>query len=605
MHESSQFGIHEMVDLLDLEKNNRQKVLLLGSRAGQLFRSAHFYNHLQPFSKRNFYQLSLIERFQECHSILTSDDKFTEREVHSILQASLKAYLVSDADMNLASLIKDELFNEIITTNIDDGLEDALSQIGMREGWDYEVVRIGYHAYPYDHKITRCRIIKPFGDLLSQDYTISGRSSHVENPKLSTFLSALLRKDVLIVGLDLTWDRHILPLIPQEASGNLWFVSEEEDIAEKSPDLHALLQARKAFKILGRQGSYDYFLSKAYQYRYRSISPPFPTDSQVLERIQEQLSDIAHQLSLRPDHYTSVLPSIGSVVSTNGQNALHSDQPLMHADVLLVTVTEIETTAVLEAFQETCKHDPKRHFVGIKTYYELGKVNGVQVFLVQSEMGVSGPGGSLQTVRDGIEALSPTFVIMVGIAFGTNPYTQRIGDVLVSKQLYDYGHQRFGTNHDGTPEVISRGDRVTCSIRLLDRCRSASIDWRRPPTQGHKRKQRRTQVLFGTILSGEKLIDNAGLRDQLLIHEPGAIGGEMEGVGLYSAAQNLKVEWILVKAICDWADGNKAGTKGRRMSAEMADQAIRKTSKEQNQQKRAAKNAAEFVIHVLLKTKLL
>ena len=31
----------------------------------------------------------------------------------------------------------------------------------------------------------------------------------------------------------------------------------------------------------------------------------------------------------------------------------------------------------------------------------------------------------------------------------------------------------------------------------------------------------------------------------------------MEGTGVYAAAYRNKVDWILVKAICDWADGNK------------------------------------------------
>ncbi len=51
----------------------------------------------------------------------------------------------------------------------------------------------------------------------------------------------------------------------------------------------------------------------------------------------------------------------------------------------------------------------------------------------------------------------------------------------------------------------------------------------------------------------------------------------MEGAGLYVAAHDAKVDWILVKAICDWADGNKDDTA----------QAL------------AARNAAEFVLHVL------
>ncbi|MFB3154300.1 MAG: NB-ARC domain-containing protein, partial [Candidatus Acidiferrales bacterium] len=62
--------------------------------------------------------------------------------------------------------------------------------------------------------------------------------------------------------------------------------------------------------------------------------------------------------------------------------------------------------------------------------------------------------------------------------------------------------------------------------------------------------------------------------------EPEAIGGEMEGAGLYVSCHDENVDWILVKAICDWADGHKAEDKKAR-------------------QQTAAHNAASFVLHAL------
>ena len=83
-------------------------------------------------------------------------------------------------------------------------------------------------------------------------------------------------------------------------------------------------------------------------------------------------------------------------------------------------------------------------------------------------------------------------------------------------------------------------------------------------------------VTFGLLLSGEKLIDREDFRDQLLAFEPEAIGGEMEAVGLLSAAARGNTDWVVVKACCDFADGNKS------------------TNKTENQ-KRAASAAAGFV----------
>lgn len=78
---------------------------------------------------------------------------------------------------------------------------------------------------------------------------------------------------------------------------------------------------------------------------------------------------------------------------------------------------------------------------------------------------------------------------------------------------------------------------------------------------------------FGSILSGEKLIDNNSYKNLLFKQFPNAIGGEMEGYGIYSACANQNLsEWIIIKGICDWADGNKNKNKdeNQRIAVESA-----------------------------------
>jgi nucleoside phosphorylase len=149
------------------------------------------------------------------------------------------------------------------------------------------------------------------------------------------------------------------------------------------------------------------------------------------------------------------------------------------------------------------------------------------------------------------------------------PGQQRLGDILVSRQLLGYELQRVSLGDNNQSEIIARGDRPQASTRLLDRFRSGLIDWQGP------------EVHIGLILSGEKLIDHPDFREHLKSLEPEAIGGEMEGAGLYAAAQRNHVDWLLVKAICDWADGKKSVNKKQR-------------------QQQAAQNAARFTVHVLL-----
>jgi nucleoside phosphorylase len=101
----------------------------------------------------------------------------------------------------------------------------------------------------------------------------------------------------------------------------------------------------------------------------------------------------------------------------------------------------------------------------------------------------------------------------------------------------------------------------------LSRFRNAELTWKE------------SNVDFCLMLSGPDLIDNVDHRTELLEQFPEAKGGEMEGVGLYAAAEG-KAQWIIVKAVCDWADGNKGRNKKK-------SQAL------------AAKNAATFVLHAL------
>ncbi len=237
-------------------------------------------------------------------------------------------------------------------------------------------------------------------------------------------------------------------------------------------------------------------------------------------------------------------------------------------DVLIVTATLVESRAVFDAATAEWNATPALHHVGEKSYWDLGHVAGARVRLVQTEMGSGGPSGSILTVTDAIAALNPGAVVMVGIAFGVDPERQEIGDVLVARQLLAYDLQRVGSNGTRT-SVVPRGDRVSPSPRLLDRCRAAAVTWRE------------CTVHFGLVVSGDKLVDNRTFRDGLLQLAGGEVeGGEMEGAGLYAAAHRRKIDWILVKAICDWADGAKGFRKAERQGI-------------------AARNAAQFLSHTL------
>ena len=141
----------------------------------------------------------------------------------------------------------------------------------------------------------------------------------------------------------------------------------------------------------------------------------------------------------------------------------------------------------------------------------------------------------------------PRAVIMIGVAFGKDWKTQKIADVIIASQVISYEQQRVGA------ESVFRGPIPSASSTLLNRFENAA-DWRFDRPDGI-----RCDRIIGPVLSGEKLVDDQDFKNSLFRAFPQAVGGEMEGAGLCAATGRIGTAWILVKGICDWADGKKDG----------------------------------------------
>lgn len=453
----------------------------------------------------------------------------------------------------LAQLIQQGYFSTILTTNIDSVFDDALFEIGLRAPLlQTQVVDRDTDEYiiqALESQTTTPRIVKLRGSL--RDNIIPDTFPDVFELRdgLRESVQRQLNQDLLVVGT-LEHEYELVQVLRWNSRDSLYYVTEQAP--ERDDVLLRILEARgwrpEQRVFAGQDGEMDrFFLQLVGLLAGHDSVPPSP--------IARGAQPVQSPVEPRPEP------------NPQGQGAAGEA-------VLLVTVTEIETRAVRDVGQREYGLTFKRHVVGDKTYYDLGKSGGVHLYLVQSEMGASGPGSSLLTVSEGIQALKPSAVIMVGIAFGFDAGKLAIGDILVSQSLQSYEQQRLGSGPDGVLVTLPRGDRVSATIRLIDRFRSGVLDW-----------SESAHVHFGLVLSGEKLVDNKDFRDQLRALFPEALGGEMEGTGLYAVAQRYKKDWILVKAVCDWADGNKGANK-------------------QANQTQAATNAARFVLHVIQNTQL-
>ncbi|MEW2429760.1 hypothetical protein AB0877_17255 [Micromonospora sp. NPDC047644] len=244
------------------------------------------------------------------------------------------------------------------------------------------------------------------------------------------------------------------------------------------------------------------------------------------------------------------------------------DMPNQRTRTLIIVATDEEHQAVRDAVRESNKATPQDEFLHHQSVAHLGEISRTKIMLVQVEPGSVQPGAAAISAAALVSQLDPDFLILTGICYGLRPDLHEFGDILVCTQLRAIDHRKEaepagqpvpapfrsaaeaaaalkGTPAPPGPRTVRvRGDHVTPSITLLSRLRTVARHW----ADGGR-------VHFGPLLSASTLVSSRSLRDELHRQQPEAIGGEMEGAGVYAAAAHAKVDWIVVKAICDWGFG--------------------------------------------------
>jgi len=230
---------------------------------------------------------------------------------------------------------------------------------------------------------------------------------------------------------------------------------------------------------------------------------------------------------------------------------------------LILVVTEGERKAVAEAVQRRSGEPAVTDQTGSRTAYLLGTLGNTELLLAQAgEQGTGTAAGMLVSAFRLIPHFRPDYVILTGICYGLRPDEgQRTGDIVIGRRVQGVDHRKV--TDEG---VIRRSVNVGCSPFLLDRFQAGQATW-----TGNAR------VHIGTVLTSNTVVNSRELVHQLRTQFPDAIAGEMEGTGVYEATtEDIKPDWILVKAISDWG-----------------------YDKDDNGQPFAAHNAAEFVVHVI------
>ena len=239
---------------------------------------------------------------------------------------------------------------------------------------------------------------------------------------------------------------------------------------------------------------------------------------------------------------------------------------------LLVTAAEPEKKAVLREMRSLDGKKELIKAVGENLSYVVGVLGKYSVAHVHCEnQGSVKEGASILTIQEAMKEVKPKACVMIGIAYGADKETQKIGDVLISEAVQPYDSIRVSTGQNGEKYEENRNAIKVPGMAI--RNQFINYDF----------SKKSYNIWSGTLLSGEKLVDNEEYKQSLMEKfslcknsSKKIIGGEMEGVGLASTLSRCgNANWIIVKAICDWADGKK------------------KENKKENQAL-AAKNAADF-----------
>ncbi|WP_414551695.1 SNF2-related protein [Anabaena sp. CCY 0017] len=227
-----------------------------------------------------------------------------------------------------------------------------------------------------------------------------------------------------------------------------------------------------------------------------------------------------------------------------------STEPMI--DFAIITAIEFELKAVCEAFKMTPEHRVRK---GSRVYWrnrlELKDGEFYEIVVAQSPDMANVDVALLAS--DTIHHWHPEAILMVGIA-GAASDDPALGDIVVGNAIYYY--ERGKITPDGLkPEPYQYPVDQTLWSRII-----SLPDWNgiisvsRPDS-----KNTIPKIHLGVIASGEQVIADAAMRDNIAAHNRKIVAIEMEGYGVSKAAWQSfeRVRHLVIRSICDFADSSK------------------------------------------------
>ena len=236
------------------------------------------------------------------------------------------------------------------------------------------------------------------------------------------------------------------------------------------------------------------------------------------------------------------------------KNILNEQTDNKIIDGVLLLLMVVNSSEFLAAMYYFSKNEEAMVLNSGDNIYYVGKWGQIPAALVrQNEQGTAGPNGAQQITYSSINLFKNLKVI---IALGVCGTVGRLGDVIISSRI-----DRCKKFKVQGCETINRGDRSLPGKNihkfLFFNHEMWSFQCTKQATGDYK-----AVAVFKPMLSGAPLTASREYRDKLIdTFSPEAGGVEMEGIGVIDgincANKENNVEFIIVKAGCDYADESK------------------------------------------------
>ncbi|MFA9424184.1 MAG: 5'-methylthioadenosine/adenosylhomocysteine nucleosidase [Sedimentibacter sp.] len=199
----------------------------------------------------------------------------------------------------------------------------------------------------------------------------------------------------------------------------------------------------------------------------------------------------------------------------------------------IIGAMDIEVAELIESMENI-----KEEEISSIVYY-TGKLQGKEVVVAKSGVGKVHAAVCAQTM---ILKYSPDVIINTGVA-GSLSSDLNIADLVISDKVVQHD---FDTSGIGDPIGLISGINlieIPCPIYLVKKIQQSA------------KLIEETKVVVGTIASGDQFICNKARKEYIVEHF-NALCAEMEGAAIGQVCYLNNVDFCIVRAISDKADGS-------------------------------------------------